>query len=186
MGGKIAKKQKQRIQQLVADLGIDKFDDTSYQPQRMMYWPSTSQDGEYFFEFIDGPALDPVLVLYAYTHDAERIKQRIPCRTLNTSADIDDWNSGRIPVAIAHPASIGHGLNLQYGGHITIWYGLTWSLELYQQANERLNRPGQTQVCRVYHLVAKETHDERILRALESKESGQAAAIEALKLEVVK
>ena len=137
-------------------------------------------------EMIEEAGGDPVLVLYAYKHDADRIRRRIPCRSLDTSADIDDWNAGRIPVALAHPASIGHGLNLQEGGHITIWYGLTWSLELYQQANERLNRPGQTRVCRVYHLVLSGTHDERVLKSLQNKDIGQAAAIEALRLEIVK
>ena len=137
-------------------------------------------------ELIEEAGGDPVLVLYAYQHDADRIRQRIKCRSLDTSADIDAWNRGEIPVALAHPASIGHGLNLQEGGHITIWYGMTWSLELYQQANERLNRPGQTQVCRVYHIIMGGTHDERVLKALQNKEEGQAAAIEALRLEIVK
>jgi SNF2 family DNA or RNA helicase len=137
-------------------------------------------------ELIEEAGGDPVLVLYAYQHDADRIRQRITCRSLDTSEDIDAWNRGEIPVALAHPASIGHGLNLQEGGHITIWYGLTWSLELYQQANERLNRPGQTQVCRVYHLILKGTHDERVLVSLKNKDKGQAAAIEALRLEIVK
>lgn len=137
-------------------------------------------------ELIEEAGGDPVLVLYAFKHEAERIRQRIPCRSLDTSDDIDAWNRGEIPVALAHPASIGHGLNLQHGGHITIWFGLTWSLELYQQANERLNRPGQTNVCRVYHLVMKGTHDERVLASLKNKENGQDAAIEALRLEIVK
>lgn len=137
-------------------------------------------------ELIEEAGGDPVLVLYAYKHDADRIRQRITCRSLDTSEDIDAWNRGEIPVALAHPASIGHGLNLQEGGHITIWFGLTWSLELYQQANERLNRPGQTQVCRVYHLILKGTHDERVLLSLKNKDKGQAAAIEALRLEIVK
>ena len=137
-------------------------------------------------ELIEEAGGDPVLVLYAFKHEAERIRQRIPCRSLDTSDDIDAWNRGEIPVALAHPASVAHGLNLQYGGHITIWFGLTWSLELYQQANERLNRPGQTNVCRVYHLVMKGTHDERVLASLKNKENGQDAAIEALRLEIVK
>ena len=137
-------------------------------------------------ELVEEAGGDPVLVLYAYQHDADRIRQRIHCRSLDTSEDIDDWNAGKIPVALAHPASIGHGLNLQFGGHVTIWYGLTWSLELYQQANERLNRPGQTQVCRVYHLVLSGTHDERVLKSLKNKDKGQAAALEALRLEIVK
>lgn len=137
-------------------------------------------------EMIEAAGGDPVLVLYAYKHDAERIRARIKCRELDKPADMDAWNRGEIPVALAHPASIGHGLNLQDGGHIIIWYGLTWSLELYQQANERLNRPGQRNVCRVYHLILKGTHDSRVLQSLKNKDQGQAAAIEALRLEIVK
>ena len=136
-------------------------------------------------ELVEQAGGDPVLILYAYKHDEARISSRIPCRKLDTAQDIRDWNEGKIPVAIAHPASIGHGLNLQYGGHILIWFGLTWSLELYQQANERLNRPGQTEVCRIFHIVLKGTHDERVLGALARKEKGQTAAIEALRLEVL-
>ena len=137
-------------------------------------------------EMLEAAGGDPVLVLYAYKHDAERIRERIDCRALDTPEDIDAWNRGEIPVALAHPASIGHGLNLQEGGHILIWFGLPWSLELYQQANERLNRPGQKHVCRIYHLIMKGTHDERVLRSLGNKDKGQAAAIEALRLEIVK
>ena len=138
-------------------------------------------------EMLEAAGGDPVLVLYAYQHDADRIRQRVAnCHGLDTPEDIDAWNRGEIPVALAHPASIGHGLNLQDGGHIIIWYGLTWSLELYQQANERLNRPGQRNVCRIYHLILKGTHDERVLKSLANKDQGQAAAIEALRLEIVK
>lgn len=135
-------------------------------------------------ELLEEAGGENVLVLYAYKHDAERIRQRIPCRSLDRPEDIDAWNRGEIPVALAHPASIGHGLNLQEGGHIIVWFGLTWSLELYQQANERLNRPGQQHVCRIYHLILKGTHDERVLKALTNKDKGQAAAIEALRLEI--
>ena len=137
-------------------------------------------------ELLEEAGGDPVLVLYAYKHDAERIRQRVKCRELDKPEDIDAWNRGEIPVALAHPASIGHGLNLQDGGHIIVWFGLTWSLELYQQANERLNRPGQKNVCRVYHLILKGTHDARVLQSLKNKDKGQAAAIEALRLEIVK
>ena len=137
-------------------------------------------------EMLEEAGGDPVLVLYAYKHDAERIRERIKCRALDTPEDIDAWNRGEIPVALAHPASIGHGLNLQYGGHLLIWFGLPWSLELYQQANERLNRPGQKNVCRIYHLILKGTHDERVLKSLQKKEKGQAAALEALRLEIVR
>ena len=137
-------------------------------------------------ELVEEAGGDPVLVLYAYKHDADRIKERIACRALDTPEDIDAWNRGEIPVALAHPASIGHGLNLQDGGHILIWFGLPWSLELYQQANERLNRPGQKNVCRIYHLILDGTHDARVLKSLGNKDKGQAAAIEALRLEIVK
>jgi SNF2 family DNA or RNA helicase len=137
-------------------------------------------------ELLEEAGGDNVLVLYAYKHDRDRIRQRIDCRELDKPEDIDAWNRGEIPVALAHPASIGHGLNLQDGGHIIVWYGLTWSLELYQQANERLNRPGQKHVCRVYHLILKGTHDSRVLQSLKNKDEGQAAAIEALRLEVMK
>ena len=137
-------------------------------------------------EMLEEAGGDPVLVLYAYKHDAERIRERIQCRDLDKPEDIDAWNHGEIPVALAHPASIGHGLNLQDGGHLLIWFGLPWSLELYQQANERLNRPGQKNVCRIYHLILKGTHDERVLQSLQKKEKGQAAALEALRLEIVK
>lgn len=137
-------------------------------------------------ELIEAAGGDTVLVLYSFKHDADRIRQRIPCRGIDTSADIDDWNAGKIPVALAHPASIGHGLNMQEGGHITIWFGVPDNLEWYQQANERLNRPGQTQVCRVYHLLMEGTHDVRALKNLGIKDNGQDAALEALRLEIVK
>lgn len=137
-------------------------------------------------EMLEEAGGDPVLVLYAYKHDADRIRERISCRALDKPEDMDAWNRGEIPVAIAHPASIGHGLNLQDGGHIIVWFGLPWSLELYQQANERLNRPGQKNVCIVYHLMLKGTHDERVIKALQRKDKGQAAAIEALRLEIIK
>ena len=85
----------------------------------------------------------------------------------------------------SHPASCSHGLNLQQGGHIIIWFGLTWNWEYYAQANERLNRPGQQHVCRVYHLILQGTHDARVLQALKNKESGNQRAIDALKMEVL-
>ena len=135
-------------------------------------------------ELIEAANGEPVLVFYAFKHDRDRIRERIDCRELKGEKDIDAWNRKEIPVAIAHPASVGHGLNLQEGGHITIWFGLTWSLELYQQANERLNRPGQTHVCRIYHLILQGTHDARVLKALENKNTSQRALIDALKKRV--
>lgn len=137
-------------------------------------------------ELIEAAGGESVLVLYAYKHDAERIKQRIDCRELDKPEDMDAWNRGEIPVALAHPASCSHGLNLQDGGHIIVWFGLSWNWEYYAQANERLNRPGQKHVCRVYHLVLEGTHDERVLAAMKRKENGNTAALEALKLEILK
>ena len=137
-------------------------------------------------ELIEAAGGDPVLVLYGYKHEAERIRQRIKCRELDKPEDIDAWNRGEIPVALAHPASIGHGINMQEGGHITVWSSLTYSYELYAQANERMNRPGQKHRCLVYHLIMKGTVDEKILKALQNKENGQNAALEALRLEVLK
>ena len=135
-------------------------------------------------DLIEAALGEPVLVFYAFRHDRDRIMARLPCRELATSDDIDAWNRREIPIALAHPASVGHGLNLQQGGHIIVWFGLTWSLELYQQANERLNRPGQTDVCRIYHLIVKGTHDERVMQALENKDTSQRALIDALKAAV--
>lgn len=137
-------------------------------------------------ELLEEAGGDPVLVFYAYQHDADRIRQRIKCRALDKPEDIDAWNRGEIPVALAHPASVSHGLNLQEGGHLMVWFGLPWSWELYAQSVERLNRPGQTHVCVVYHLIMKGTHDERVLQALKHKENGNRAAIEALKLDVLR
>lgn len=137
-------------------------------------------------ELIEAAGDDPVLVLYSFKHDYDRITKRIPCKKLKGVEDLEAWNRGEIPVAIAHPNGIGHGLNMQTGGHICIWFGVPDSLEAYQQANERLNRPGQKNVCLIYHLLMTDTHDPRALHNLGKKEKGQDAAIEALRLEIVK
>lgn len=128
----------------------------------------------------------PILIFYGYKHDKERICESFKdrARVLNTSQDITDWNAGKIEVALAHPASVGHGLNLQAGGHIIIWFGLTWSLELYQQANGRLHRQGQNETVIVHHIVTFGTLDEQVITALGRKEIGQAALINAVKAEV--
>ena len=123
----------------------------------------------------------PVMVFYNFKHDKEAIESRFTTREIKTSDDIDDWNNGKIPILIAHPASIGHGLNLQFGGHIIIWYGLTWSLELYQQANDRLYRQGQEHAVVVYHLISKGTVDERIVKVLENKGDMQEELLQYLK-----
>ena len=124
---------------------------------------------------------NPLLVYYSYQHDLERILSRHPgARVLKTAQDITDWNSGKVEVMLAHPASAGHGLNLQDGGHNIVWYGLPWSLELYQQANGRLHRQGQTRPVVVTHIIAEDTMDEAVLKALKRKGDGQSALLEAV------
>lgn len=126
----------------------------------------------------------PLLVAYWYKHERDRIQARFSVREILTSKDIDDWNAGRIPVALIHPASVGHGINLQQGGCTLVWFGLTWSLELYQQTNARLWRQGQKHTVVIQHLVTAGTHDEDVMRALERKDMGQAALIEAVKARI--
>lgn len=124
----------------------------------------------------------PLLVAYWFKHDLQRIKKRYDVREIKTSKDIIDWNNGNIPVAVIHPASAGHGLNLQAGGSTLVWFGLTWSLELYQQTNARLWRQGQTSgTVVIEHIITKGTIDERILKALSLKEVTQNALIDAVK-----
>ncbi|WP_292106513.1 DEAD/DEAH box helicase [Megasphaera sp.] len=127
----------------------------------------------------------PVLVAYWFKHDKDRIRKRMETRELKEPQDFADWNEGKIPVALIHPASAGHGLNLQQGGSILIWFGLTWSLELYQQTNARLWRQGQMdKTVIIQHIVAKDTIDERILQVLEHKDGTQAALIDAVKADL--
>ena len=126
----------------------------------------------------------PLLVAYWFRHDAERIEKHVPCVRLDSDESIDCWNRGEIPVALIQPASAGHGLNLQSGGSTLVWFGITWSLELYQQTNARLYRQGQTGTMVVQHIIAEGTIDERILRALKRKDKTQTALIEAVKAEV--
>ena len=123
----------------------------------------------------------PVLIAYWFKHDIQRICERFPAVRLDTSADISKWNAGEIPIAIIHPASAGHGLNLQVGGSTLIWFGLTWSLELYQQTNARLWRQGQKNTVVIHHIITKGTIDEDVLKSLLSKDDTQAALIEAVK-----
>ena len=125
----------------------------------------------------------PVLVAYWFKHDLERIKARFKVREIKSSKDIADWNDGKIPVAVIHPASAGHGLNLQAGGSTLIWFGLTWSLELYQQTNARLWRQGQkSETVVIHHIVTEDTIDELILKALLRKEKTQNALIDAVRV----
>ena len=124
----------------------------------------------------------PLLVAYWYEHDLQRIKARFKnARCIDTIQDIDDWNAGKIPLALIHPASAGHGLNLQEGGCTIVWFGLTWSLELYQQLNARLWRQGQKHTVVIHHIVTKGTHDEDVLRALDNKDTQQSALIDAVR-----
>ena len=126
-----------------------------------------------------------VIVFYQFRHDQSRIQERFETRELKSDKDVKDWNEGKIPVLLAHPASIGHGLNLQHGGHIIIWFGLTWSLELYMQAKDRLYRQGQDKAVLIYHIVAKGTVDERIIKALANKECGQEALMDYVKAKII-
>ena len=126
----------------------------------------------------------PVLIAYWYRHDLDRIKKRTGAVALDTAEDMQRWNAGEIQVAVIHPASAGHGLNLQAGGSTLIWFGLTWSLELYQQTNARLWRQGQKETVVIHHLVAKDTLDEKVMAALEKKDCGQSALVEAVKARI--
>ena len=132
----------------------------------------------------------PVLVAYWFRHDLERITERlhklkIPCSRLDTDGSIRKWNAGEIPVALIHPASAGHGLNLQGGGNTLVWFGLTWSLELYQQTVARLWRQGQqSETVVVQHIITEGTIDERIMKALSEKDTTQAALIDAVKADL--
>jgi SNF2 family DNA or RNA helicase len=126
----------------------------------------------------------PVLIYYAFKHERDRIRNRFDVGEINTSEDITKWNQGEMKIALCHPASAGHGLNLQEGGSTIIWFGMTWSLELYQQANARLWRQGQKQTVVIHHLLAKNTIDHRVMLALDNKDTGQRALIEAVKARI--
>ena len=136
-------------------------------------------------DLIEGANGKPVLVAYWFQHDLARIKERFKVRELKSSKDIVDWNSGEIPVAVIHPASAGHGLNLQAGGSTMVWFGLTWSLELHQQTNARLWRQGQqADTVVIHHIVTRGTIDEAIMKALSEKDKSQAALIDAVKAQL--
>ncbi len=137
-------------------------------------------------DLIEGANGKPLLVAYWFKHDLARIKERFPSvRELRTSKDIADWNAGKIPVAAIHPASSGHGLNLQAGGSTLVWFGLTWSLELYQQTNARLWRQGQrAETVVIHHIITTDTIDEQIMGALKRKDRTQAALIDAVKAQL--
>lgn len=124
----------------------------------------------------------PVLIAYWFKHDLERILEWFPAERLDSADSIKRWNNGDIPVAVIHPASAGHGLNLQAGGSCLVWFGLTWSLELYQQTNARLWRQGQKDAVVIHHIIAKGTIDEQVMKALRHKGKTQTALIDAVKV----
>ena len=125
---------------------------------------------------------NPLLVFYSFKHDLDRILKRFPkARKMETPKDIEDWNSGKVEIMLAHPASAGHGLNLQDGGSQIVWFGLNWSLELYQQANARLHRQGQKEGVIIHHIITEGTMDERVLDVLHGKNKRQEALLDALK-----
>lgn len=141
-------------------------------------------------DIIEAANGEPVLVAYWFKHDLQRIEERliklkVKGAVLKTEDDIREWNKGNIRVGLLHPASAGHGLNLQKGGHHLVWFGLTWSLELYQQTNARLWRQGQqAETVVIQHIVTEGTIDEEILKALENKDAQQSRLIEAVKAQV--
>lgn len=139
-------------------------------------------------DLVEASGGNPLLLAYWYQHDLHRIRERFPqVRPLRTSEDIRDWNDGKIPLAAIHPASAGHGLNLQRGGNTLVWFGLTWSLELYQQTNARLWRQGQmAETVVIHHIVTRGSIDEQILEALEKKDRTQEALIAAVKAQIRK
>ncbi len=145
---------------------------------------------EAFKELVEESQGEPILVFYSFKHDLNRIRglkgvgERV--RTLKTSADMQDWNSGKIEILAAHPASAGHGLNLQHGGRIIAWFGLTYSLELYLQANARLMRQGQTKPVKVFKFAVEDTVDYDVLKAIEGKKTGQEALMSAVKAQISK
>ena len=135
-------------------------------------------------DLIEGANGKPILIAYWYNHDLTRIKEKFKVREVKSSKDIVDWNDGAIPIGVIHPASAGHGLNLQSGGSTLVWFGLTWSLELYQQTNARLYRQGQNETVVIHHIITKDTIDEDVMRALKAKEKTQSDLIDAVKAEL--
>lgn len=123
----------------------------------------------------------PVLIAYWYKHDLERIQMRFPVTRLDSTDSMKAWNNGEVSLAVIHPASAGHGLNLQAGGSTLIWFGLTWSLELYQQTNARIWRQGQKDIVVIHHIITTNTIDEQVMKALRNKDKNQAALIDAVK-----
>lgn len=135
-------------------------------------------------ELVEAANGQPVLIAYTFKHDLDKIMEALkeykPVK-LEKPEQIADWNAGKINVLVTHPASAGHGLNLQKGGHIMIWYGLTWALELYQQFNARLYRQGQKKPVSIHHIIATDTVDEKIIKSLDGKDTTQRSLMDAIK-----
>ena len=135
-------------------------------------------------EIVEASNGEPVLVAYAFKHEQARIMEALKefkPRKLETARDIADWNEGKAPLMVAHPASVGHGINIQKGGHILVWFGNTWSLELYLQFNARLYRQGQMKPVMIHHIVTKGTVDEKIIRSLGGKKDTQDGLMNCIK-----
>lgn len=135
-------------------------------------------------EIIESANGKPVLVAYWFKADKERIEKRFKVREIKTAGDIKQWNKGMIDLALIHPASAGHGLNLQSGGSTLVWFSLTWSLELYQQTNARLYRQGQKDTVVIHHLITKNTIDEDIMKSIKRKDKTQEALMKAVKARI--
>jgi hypothetical protein len=140
-------------------------------------------------EIVEAACGKPILVAWLFQHDRDRILERFKAlkpRQLKNIQEIDDWNAGKLQMLLMHPASGGHGLNLQFGGHIIVWFGQDWSLELYQQLNARLRRPGQKQTVIIHHLVAVNSIEEDVVKALKTKDRGQESLMKAVKARIDK
>jgi len=132
-------------------------------------------------EIIEAAGDEPVLVYYNYKHDLDRIKARFPqAETLDTADDIRAWNDGETPLLLCHPASVAYGLNMQDGGRIIVWFGPTWSLELYQQANARLLRQGQMDTVFIHHILTADTYDDKVMGVLDQRDAEQSSFLSAL------
>lgn len=140
-------------------------------------------------ELIEANEGKSILIAWTYRHDKERLEKALAKykpRSFKTDKDVTEWNMGKIHIMMSHPASIGHGLNLQHGGHICVWFGQTWSLELYQQFNDRLHRPGQKERVFIHHLVSRGTMDADVLKAQDSKAKTQNNLMTAVKAKIKK
>ena len=135
-------------------------------------------------EIVEDNPKENILVAYNYKFDLERLQKKFPNAVVldKEQSTIDGWNRGEIPMLLAHPASAGHGLNLQSGGSMIVWFGLNWSLELYQQFNGRLHRQGQTKPVRIVHIIAEDTIDQRVLSVLSDKDATQSSLLKSLKV----